>query len=249
MVHKPLYLRVCLFVCQVFAGIITTRHYFLIKSGIVRTPGWFHTNQDSNLKNLKNIWHARVIRRFISVWIRSLFRRDILKLVDLNIQLPQNSGCVIVTCHTPWKRLLVQWCLEKQNTMIITSSLCSRKKRYIQNRALGFAELKKAMTHLHQKGQIVITVDRFNELKNCPVEFLGNYRNLCVLPVRLSRLGKVPLIMAIPVFREGVVKFIRGPYLNPNLNKSDPFAIMKNLIYYLENEIEKDPSIWPEYVG
>ena len=249
MAHQPVYLRVCLFSCRALAAITSAFHYFLISTRMIKAPEWFKQLSPGNLKNLQTVWCARITRRFISFSVRSIFRKDVLKLVDIDIEYPKDSGCVVVVCHTPWKRLLVQSCMNKLDTLIIANGSWIPKRRHLHNRGAGFKELKKAVDHLNHKGRIFIAADVFNESKDCPISFLGKERNLSLLPVRLSKAANVPLIMVIPVFCGNVVKFIAGPCTNPHDDRSDSFSVMRNLICYLENEIKKDPSIWPEYVG
>lgn len=249
MATRPVYLSVCLSLCRALAAITSTLHYTLLRTGIIKAPGWFTIVSPGRFKNCQSIWCARITRRFISVSVRSIFRKDVIRLVDPDIQFPQDSGCVVVVCHTPWKRLLIQSCMDKLDTLIIANGHWIPKRKHLQNRGAGFTELKKAVDHLNHKGRIFITADVFNESKDCPVNFLGKDRNLSLLPVRLSRAANVPLLMVIPVFCGNAVRFIKGPYLKPQDNAGDSFSVMRNLIYYLESEIKKDPSIWPEYVG
>lgn len=248
MASRPLYLRLCLSICRALAIIASGLHNYLIKLLIITPPAWYNKVFEGQFKHLKNIWYARITRRFISVSVRTVLRKDILKLVSLNIELPLNSGCVVVICHTPWKRLLIQWCIEQKNILIIAAANWVGKRRDIQNKAIGFRDVKKVINHLHQNGRIITTLDLFNELNNCPVTFLGKNRNVSMLPVRLSKLGEVPLIMAIPVFQEGIIKFIQGQYFTPPFNKLNSCAVMQNFINDLENKIKMDLSIWPEYV-
>jgi hypothetical protein len=54
--------------------------------------------------------------------------------------------------------------------------------------------------------------------------------------------------MAIPVYDEGVVKFIKGPVFNFRYDNLDSCGVMQCLIHDLEKNIKINPSVWSEYV-
>jgi lauroyl/myristoyl acyltransferase len=100
-----------------------------------------------------------------------------------------------------------KWCLERKNIRIIANGNWMKKRKQVQIGSTGFRELKKAIHHLRHKGHVVIALDGFNQSSKCRVNFQGNACNASMFPLRLSRLGQVPLIMAIPIFTNGTVHF------------------------------------------
>jgi hypothetical protein len=248
MKQKPLYLNVCLSICRAFANTVSSLHYLLVRMKIIAPPVWFDKFINEGSKQFTAIWQTRIVRRFISVAVRSFIRSDILTLVESNIPFHKNNGSVIAFCHTPWKRLLLQWSIEQKNILVIAGSSLHTKNCRIEVKPTGYSALRKLVDHLQNKGHVAITIDSFNALKNCPVNFLGNYCNASLLPVRLSKLGNASLITVVPVFKDGKIRFIKGPDLETYHNDRNFTAVMQKLVSYLGNEIKKEPCIWSEFV-
>ena len=137
--------------------------------------------------NLQNIWYAHFVRKVISVLLRTPFKLSAINLVCSNIQLPTNVGCVIAICHTPWKRLLVEWSLHHDFGLIIAGEKWNAKSRQIQRQGKTYHDLKSILTHLKQKGRVIIAFDRYSNYNDCKVDFLGECLNLPVLPIRLAK--------------------------------------------------------------
>ena len=247
-IHQPYHLRMCTTFYNVASYLTAGIHYVMLHTGLLKAPCYLANTPGSAYKILRHIWCARIFRRMLSVLVRSPLRRDTLRLIHFTVPLPTSSGCVIVICHTPWKRLLVQWCLENDFGLVVASGNWPHQRKLIQRRAKGFREMREIVNHLQQNGRIIIAADIFDNLNNCPVKFLGNSFNASVLPARLARLTNVPLIVAIPVLYNGSIHFIPGPQVEFNLLAGDTNSIIQNVISFLEKEIIKDPAIWPSYV-
>ncbi|MFT3907897.1 MAG: hypothetical protein QM737_00605 [Ferruginibacter sp.] len=248
MKRRSLLLGIGLSFCRAIALIMSGLHYSIIKISIIKTPVWINGSNEGAYEKLLRTWYARIVRRFISVSVRSLLRARVLKLVNLDIEFPKDSGCVIAACHTPWKRLLVEYCIDKKNMLIIANANLAKRNKGIEIRPFGVRALRKIIDHLHKKGHVIIAIDCFNKLKNCPVDFLGSKMNASTLPVRLSELAKVPLIMTIPVFKNDAINFITVSQIKDSFNSLNSANTIQQLIVRLDNEIKKDPSIWPEFV-
>jgi hypothetical protein len=245
---KPWYLNACMLLCNLLSHIIAAIHYCIIDIGVLKTPQYLTSLQGNVYGHLQKIWHARLVRRIVSVLVRSPFNSSTLSLINITVPLPTDSGCIIVTCHTPWKRLLVQWCLKNDFALIISNSQVTCRSRLIQRNGAGFIELRDLVKYLQGNGRIILTVDVFDNLKNCPVQFLGKEHNASLLPVRLARVADVPLIVAIPTLHNGSISFINGPQFKAQQLKSNPSNVIQNIMSFLEDQIVKNPSIWPAYV-
>jgi hypothetical protein len=232
--------------CSLLSHLSAGIHYCFISSRLLKVPFYIlNLNGKSQLyKNLNQIWYTRLVRRVVSVSVRSPLRLITLRLVNLNITIPPDSGCVIAICHTPWKRLLVQWCLENNFSLIIAGGRWTKQRGTIQRQALGITDLRCIVNYLKQNGRIVIACDIFNDLSNCPVSFLGKHHNVSLLPARLARIAGVPLITAIPVLRKGKIHFDGGPQFDLNNPNADSRDVMQQIVLFLETEIKNDPSIW-----
>src|SRR5688500_7207753 len=163
--NKPFYLRLCTLTCRLFSDVIAFLHYYTVRAGFVKIPLCFFNAEGGVYKNLQNIWFARLLRRVISLLVRTPFRSKTLRLVDFIIPPTDNTGCVIVTFHTPWARLLVQWCLENDFALIIAGGKWIQRTSMI-NKGKGFNGLRHLLCHLRSGGRIIIMATVFNNLKN-----------------------------------------------------------------------------------
>jgi len=243
---KPFFLTCCIAVCRYLSLVAAAVHYGLLSAGLMKVPLYIAHSGQNAFKNLRNIWHTRLVRRVISVSVRSPLRTSTLRLVNSNVPLPPGTGCVIAICHTPWKRLLVQWCLENNIGLVVGNGNWSHRKGRIQKKGRGFSDLRDIVNHLRHNGRIVIAFDCFSICPNqCRLKFLGNYHNMSTLPARLAAIAGVPLITAIPRLRNGMIHIDSGPRFGVNKPDSDPGDVMQRLVSFLESEIRTDPGIWP----
>ncbi len=171
-----------------------------------------------------------------------------LQKVHLNINIPGETGSVIVICHTPWERILMQWSIEHDFGLFISSSSWTNLQKNIYRKGRGIGEIRELVKHLEQKGKIIFPADAFDNLRNCPVTFLGNDFNASLTPARLASVANVPLIVAIPILRKGVIEFIEGPGADAIKIRNSPRTIIQSLIAFFEKEVIKNPSILPSYV-
>lgn len=223
-------------------------HYVMLNAGFLKYPPYLSNKAGQDYEILRLIWRARIFRSMLSLLVRSPFRKHMLKLIRFQAPLPVNSGCVIVICHTPWERLLKQWCLENNFGLAVTSGKLPGKKKQIMRNGKGYKELKDLANYLKQDGKIIITADTFNNLTDCPVKFLGETCNASLFPARLASLAKVPLIVAIPVLYQGAIHFISGPSFDFRRTKPNYSFTTKNILHFLEKQILNNPSIYPFYV-
>jgi hypothetical protein len=246
--NKPLYLRICLILCNVLSCFLAGIQYCMIAFGFLRKPVYILKTTGTLFKNLYNIWYARVVRRMLSALLRTPLRKSSLGLINFSIPVPVDSGCVIVICHSPWKRILTQWCLENKFALIIGGGKWSHRKKLIQRKGAGITELRNLIRHLQQKGRVILAADVFNSLNNCPVNFLGNKYNASIVHIRLAILAKVPLIVVVPKLKKTSLDFILGPQLRFSNLKSGYYKATRHILSFFEKEIEKDPTIWSSYV-
>lgn len=249
MISKPFYLSFCISTGSLLSNIIAIIHYCIISTGLLKVPIYILIAHGGVYNKLRNIWCSRFVRRMISVLVRSPLRNSTLRLVNPTIQLPTDSGCIIVTCHTPWKRLLVQWCLENDFAIILASGKWEKRKGFIQRQGIGFNELREIVRHLRQNGRVIVAVDTFNDLSDCPVKFFEDNLNISLLPARLARIAEVPLIAAIPALRKGSIFIDSGFQFDFKKKNVDSCSLMQNLISFMENEIKNNPCIWSSFVN
>lgn len=245
----PFFLDFCIAVCYLFSYMTASVHYFFIVSRISKLPSYLAEISTKRYKCLQDIWSTRIVRRMWSVLVRSPFRKTALQIVRFKLPLPSNEGCVILMCHTPWKRLLVQWAIEHHFGMLVAKHQPAGGKRLKRIQGRGFKELREGLRWLRQKGSVIIMANVFNELDDCPVKFLGKQQNVSIFPARLAMAGSVPIIAAIPVLRGRRIDFIEGPRYKPLLKGQESQRAIREIITFIDNEIKKHPSIWPSYAG
>lgn len=158
------------------------------------------------------------------------------------------GGCIITTCHTPWARLLVQWCLQKEFAIIIASGIWIRRAKQVNKCGKGYTELRQIVNHLRSGGRIVITMDVFTDSKNCSLKFFEKECSVSLLPARLARIANVPIITVVPELSNQTILIHEGQRLDFNHSISTPGEIMQTLLTYFEKEIRKSPSIWSSFV-
>jgi lauroyl/myristoyl acyltransferase len=151
-------------------------------------------------------------------------------------------------CHTPWSRLLAQWCLKNDFGLIITNSQWNRQTNSIRRKGKGIKELRYLIRYLQSGGRIIIMADVFNNLKNCSARFLGRDYNVSLLPARLAKIAQVPLIAAVPELRKHTIHINNGPGFDPKKSNPGSSAIMQLFMTFFEEEIRRNPSIWAGFV-
>jgi hypothetical protein len=249
MIRKPAYQNICLYPCLLFAHILSGLHYFFARIDLLEIPACIGEAPGGLYKNLRKIWFARLLKKIVSVWVRSPFRGQALRLVNFSLPHPSRNGLILVTCHTPWKRLLVRWFFENHYALIVDTGRSARRKSRIQTQRRGHNELLHIIRHLRFGGQVIIAADVFNTLNDQPAEILGKPGNLSLLPARLARIAGVPLMAVVPVIRNGRIEIQPGPVIDHPIPCSDMRAVMQKMLGFFEQEIKNDPSIWSYFVN
>jgi hypothetical protein len=243
---KPLYLRILIFICYVLAAIIAAVYSLLFQIGLLKISRVIINAPHGIYKNLREIWFVRFTRRIISFLVRTPLRKDALRLVHFE---PDSivPGSVIVSCHTPWARLITQWCVENNYAMIVGWGPWP-KRASIAKHATGISEVRNLANHLLSGGRIIIMADIFNDLGNCPVKFFEKPCNASFFPLRLAKIANTSLVTVMPALKNEAVQILTGPQVSLNGSNNDPGKIMQMLFSYFEKEIKRDPSIWSGYI-
>ena len=242
---KPLYLRVLIFICGVLAAVIAAIYYFLFKIGLLKISSVIISAPVSVYRNLRSIWFVRLLRRTVSILIRTPLRKNALQLIDFD-PVSIVPGSVIVSCHTPWARLLTQWCVKNNYAMIVGWGPWT-KRANIARHATGFNELRNLAKYLLSGGRIIIMADIFNDLNNCPVKFFEKPCNASLFPLRLARIANTSLVTVMPALKNEAVQIHTGPRVSLN-TYNDPGKTMQTLLSFFEKEIKQDPSVWSGYI-
>jgi len=247
-IGKPLFFNIFIVICGFLAEIIARLHYLNVRSGLHNIPSCICNAPGGTYKNLQKIWLSRLFRRVISLLVRSPFRINTLQIVDF-ISPVTDIGCVIVTFHTPWARLLVQWCFEYNFALIITNTHLKQRASRIKVKGKGYTEMRNLVRHLQSGGRIIIAADIFNNLSNCPIKFLEKDRNASILPARLSKIANVPLMACVPELCNGTIHISSGPRLDLKMLNNDAHLATQNLFAFFELKLRRNPSIWAVFVS
>lgn len=245
----PIFIDFCIALCYLPAAIFSILHYCLIWAGIIRMPVYLNTTPAANYNCLQHLWHTRIVRRLCSLLVRSPLRSMTLQIVQFHLALPADSGCILVSCHTPWKRLLVQWGIENEFGLLIARHQPPGGKGLRRIEGYGYKELRKAVQWLQKGKPIIIMGNVFNERRDCTVEFLDEQQNASLFPVRLAKCCGVPIITMIPVLNKKRISFLQGPCFATDQLKQQSSTIIQSIIVFLDNTIRKCPWVWPTYAG
>ena len=241
---KLLFRKSLIFCSNGIASIITFFHYLFIQIGVFKMSSYIKNAPLRTYKSLFYRYRVHVLRAIITLLLRTPLRNSVLKIVNFNIPRFPDSGCIIVTCHTQWEGILVQSCLEKKYGLIIGRRKWKNKKKEIQRKGNGYINLRNIIRHLHQQGRIIIAADSFNKLNNCPVEYRGELLNASKLPVRLANDASVPLIIALPVLSDTIIKFTIGPQFTVNELIEDTTLVTQQIISFIDNQLKCDYRVW-----
>jgi len=248
-ISKSIIIQLCIRLTQFFSKPLARIHTYAVKAGIVNIPDCICNAPGGMNKNLQKIWNARLLKKAVSVLVRSPLRLKTIQLINLAFLLPVHSGSVIVTCHTPWKRLIVQWLSENKYGILIDSGESAKRAKYFRTKRNNYNEFLGIVRHLRNGGHIIIAADVFDQSTNCPACIMGKYGNLSLLPARLARLADVPMITVIPALRNGSIQLAEGVRLNMKISESDTIPVMQKFLAHFENEIKTDPSVWSYFVN
>jgi hypothetical protein len=115
---RPSYLKVLIFVCRLLSIDIAIIHVLFVKIRFLKVSSIISNAPGNLYKKLQWIWFVRCFRRCLSVLVRTPFRKDVLGLINFNPD-SIHPGSIVVSCHTPWARLITQWCVENNYAMIV----------------------------------------------------------------------------------------------------------------------------------
>jgi hypothetical protein len=249
MVRSPQYHSFWFLPCLFLSHIISVTHCFLVQIHVLEIPDCVRRAPGGIFINLQKIWFARLLKKIVSVWVRSPFYRNALKLVNFDIPIPDGRGLILVTCHTPWKRLMVSWFFENHYALILDTGHSAKRKNRLKNLRKGHNELFHIVRHLRYGGRVIIAADVFNKSNGQPAEIMGKQGNLSLLPARLARIAGVPLLAAVPILRNGRIDIQAGPFIDHHIPYSDLQTVMQILLGFFEFEIKRNPSVWSYIVN
>lgn len=244
---KPLYLKACIAACHFLAGIVATTHYFLSLAGVIKVSRIIITAPAGRYKNLTRIWFTRFLKRSVSALLRSPLRYSATKLLTVDFYNKVTENTVIVSCHTPWARLIASWCDQNKYSMII-GGRAWQKRVGIANYVDDLNQIKELIRYLHNGGCVIIMADVFNNDKDCPVDFMDEKYNASSFPLRLAKATNSKLITVVPQLKNDSIRVAFGPAFDLTDDPANDRRIMQDTLTYFEKEIRNDPSVWLKFI-
>lgn len=246
---RSFFLIICISISRVLGALYASFHHQFIKYGFLSVSPVIKNAPGGLYSNLRQIWFVRCFRRIVSVLVRSSLRHHVLQLIGISGTGHITPGTVIVSCHTPWSRLIALWCAENYSYRLIGWGPWV-KRTSIARHAIGFREIREILSYLRSGGRVIIMGDVFNKTGNCPCRFLENNFHVSVFPVRLAKAAQALLTTQIPVFKNDQIKIIEGLQFifADSSGQGEDCKIMQMILSFIEKEIRMDPSIWMGYI-
>lgn len=241
--NRPYYLLLLLSTYHLLSSAIAHFHIFAIKKNWTKTPTFFAKSPNDSFHVLRKIWQVKMLRRTISLFLRTPLRKGALTLVDHKLVVP-NTGCVITICHTPWARLLAEWCRVNNYGLVIAGGPWIKRTGQLNIPGGGFSDLRRLVRHLKSGGRVIVIGDNIDRFRCCPIHFLGKDCNASTLPSRIASLAKVPLEVVIPEFHEGRILLHNGLNIKIEEILTDKENTIQRIFTFYENNILRSPSVW-----
>ena len=207
---RPRYLVVLLSLYGLLSSIIAFSHLFAIERKWAKIPSCFAETTDGPYFTIRKIWLARMLRRSLSLFLRTPLRNGYMSLINFNLILPQESGCIITICHTPWARLLAEWCRVNKFALVLVGGPWIKRTRRVNIPGGGLVGLRRLVQHLRSGGRVIVIGDNIGRSRCCSVNFLGKECMASILLlffvgaplgaiIRKGGMG-LPMVVAIVLF-------------------------------------------------
>lgn len=239
---KPVGLRSLLWVCVSCSRIVAFFHNVGIRSGWLHVSPCVHHAPGGLSQVLREIWLSRLLRETLTFLLKTSFRPTMLRLVDDSFVRGIGKSYVIAICHTPWARLLAEWCRVHDFALVLTEGPWASRMGYTTDPGRGFSELRRVVRYLKTGGRVIVIADVFAGSRSGPVRFLGRERTVSLLPGRLALLAGVPLLPVVAHFADGSLHVRFGSLLYAE--ERSPERSTQALLRFFEDEIRLRPAIW-----
>lgn len=192
---------------------------------------------------LCDLWRSRIMREVLTAAMKTRLRGAALSLVASALPAHAKTGCVMAVCHSPWFRLLAEWCRENEFALVLSSDDWNHRTRGV-NVLGGFRNVRRLVRHLRAGGVAVVVADVFDVTRECPVTFLGESHLASILPARLAAAAGVPLAAIVPERQTNRIFLHAGPCYNVGKQSGDQQTAMRELLGFFEREISLRPALW-----
>lgn len=244
---QPLYLLFLIHLFVILSSFIVFFHTLFIKIKWVKISNIISQSPVGFKKTLQKIWFIRMMRRSLSLILRTPLRSKVLKLVNNKLILPE-SGCIIAIPHTPWAKLLAEWCRSKNFALVFAGGPWIKRTGNVNVPGVGISGIRKVISHLRSKEFVVVIGDNENRSRCCHVSYLGKECNASLLPVRLAALARVSIVTVIPIFQDRRVNLQNGLIIKAEDVLENKQKAMQKMFSYFEKKINNSPSIYSPFI-
>jgi len=245
---RPRYLVLLLTLYGLLSSIVAFLQLFAIERKWARIPSCFTGTTDGPYSTIRKIWLTRMLRRSLSLFLRTPLRNGNMALINFKLILPQESGCIITICHTPWAKLLAEWCQVNHFALVLVGGPWIKRTRRVNIPGGGIIGLRRLIQHLRSGGRVIVIGDNIDRSRCCRINFLGKECMASVLPARLAALARVPLLAVTPQLEDGMVILQNGITLEFEVIRDNPDEAIQSIFKFFEDEILLSPSIWAPYI-
>lgn len=228
--------------CRFLSSWIASLHSLSVYAGHSRVSRCLSNCPDGLYRTLRDIWFTRLVRELLTPVLKTPLRGAALALVDCAPPANFANGCVIAICHTPWARLLAEWCREREFALVLAGGVWVYRSGHLHVPG-GVAGLRRLVRHLRDGGRAVVIADVFGRSRRCPVRFLGEDRLASLLPARLATLARVPLQAAVPSLQANRIHIRFGPRFTAGTSAVEQQTITQSLLSFFEREIRRRPAL------
>ncbi len=245
--HLPIYLLLPIQFIEITSLMISYPHAILIHNNWLRVSDIIINSPESLIKTLQKIWFARMTRRVLSLILRTPLRSEVIKLVNNELCLPK-TGCVIVIPHSPWAKLLAEWCRLNRFALVFAGGPWIKRTEQVNVPGSGIMGIRKLISHLSSNKFAVIIGDNENRSRCCNVTYLGQKRKATLIPIRIAAMAKVPIVTVVPNFLNRMVNLREDIVIDFQDIINDEKLALQNIFTSFENQIYLSPSLFNPFI-
>lgn len=245
---RPRYLTLILYLFEKISLIVSNFHLFALNRNWIKFPSLILESSYNYKYTIREIWFSRMLRRTLSFLVRSPLKKGTLSLINNKLSLPTKTGCVIAIPHTPWSRLLAEWCKVNEFALVLVGGPWIKRTGSFNVPGGSFSGLKRTISHLRSGGRVIVIGDNIGSWRCCQIRFLGKDCFASFLPARIAESAGVPLLAVYPKFYNGWINIHNGFETRIEEIKTNKQKVTQKVFDFFETEIRDKPSIYEPYV-
>ena len=155
-INRPSYLIVLFNLYYKLSSLIASIHIFAIERHWLRIPVKIFRCPDGFQYTIRKIWFIRMLRRSLSLFLRTPLRKGTLSLINYKLSVPKELGCIIALPHSPWSRLMAEWCRVNNFAIVLAGGPWINRTGLINVPGGGFSGLRRLVKHLQLGGRVIV---------------------------------------------------------------------------------------------